>query len=52
MSQLDLAVAAGTTPRHLSFVETGPPADLIISLCCGDVARVSDRRGVLGAWAI
>ena len=23
MSQLDLAVAAGTTPRHLCFIETG-----------------------------
>jgi transcriptional regulator with XRE-family HTH domain len=35
MSQLDLAIAAGTTARHLSFIETGrsrPGKDLILRI--------------------
>ena len=35
MSQLDLAIAAGTAPRHLSFVETGrstPGRELVLRL--------------------
>lgn len=36
MSQLDLAIEAGTTARHVSFVETGrsrPGRDLILRVC-------------------
>jgi len=42
MSQLDLAIAAGTTARHLSFIETGrsrPGKDLILRI--GDALDLS-----------
>jgi len=52
MSQLDLAIAAGTTPRHVSFVETGrsrPGKDLVLRI--GDALRVplSERNDLLTA---
>src|SRR5260370_12495738 len=49
MSQLDLAIAAGTTARHLSFVETGrsrPGMDLVLRIT--DALRVPlPERNVL-----
>jgi transcriptional regulator with XRE-family HTH domain len=52
MSQLDLAIAAGTTARHLSFVETGrsrPGRGLILRI--GDALRVPlpERNTLLAA---
>lgn len=49
MSQLDLA-AAGTTPRHLSFKETGrsrPGKDLILRIA--DALTVPTARDLCGA---
>jgi transcriptional regulator with XRE-family HTH domain len=46
LSQLGLASAAGTTPRHLSFLETGrsrPSRDMVLRLT--DVLGVSLREG-------
>jgi transcriptional regulator with XRE-family HTH domain len=53
MSQLDLAIAAGTTARHLSFIETGrsrPGTDLILRIA--DALRVPlPERNILLAAA-
>ena len=53
MSQLDLASAAGTTARHISFVETGrsrPGRELILRI--GDALRVPlPERNILLAAA-
>jgi transcriptional regulator with XRE-family HTH domain len=53
MSQLDLAIAAGTTARHLSFLETGrsrPGTDLILRIA--DALRVPlPERNILLAAA-
>lgn len=45
MSQLDLAMRAGTSTRHLSFIETGrsrPSRDMVLMLC--DALRVPPRE--------
>ncbi|WP_088314218.1 helix-turn-helix domain-containing protein [Kineosporia sp. R_H_3] len=50
LSQLDLAVAAGTTPRHVSFVETGrsrPGADLVLRLADVLAVPVRERNDLL-----
>jgi len=52
MSQLDLAVAAGTTPRHLSFVETGrsrPGTDLILRIADALTVPLPERNTLLAA---
>jgi transcriptional regulator with XRE-family HTH domain len=52
MSQLDLAVAAGTTPRHLSFVETGrsrPRTDLILRIADALEVPLPERNTLLAA---
>ncbi len=52
MSQLDLAVAAGTTARHLSFVETGrsrPGADLILRIADALRVPLPERNTLLAA---
>jgi transcriptional regulator with XRE-family HTH domain len=52
MSQLDLAVAAGTTPRHLSFVETGrsrPRRDLILRIADALTVPLPERNTLLEA---
>jgi transcriptional regulator with XRE-family HTH domain len=52
MSQLDLAVAAGTTPRHLSFVETGrsrPGRDLILRNADALTVPLPERNTLLEA---
>lgn len=52
MSQLDLAVAAGTTARHLSFVETGrsrPGRDLVLRLGDALDLPLPDRNALLAA---
>lgn len=52
MSQLDLAVAAGTTPRHVSFVETGrsrPGTDLVLRLADALALPVRERNDLLTA---
>jgi transcriptional regulator with XRE-family HTH domain len=52
MSQLDLAVAAGTTPRHLSFVETGrsrPRRDLILRIADALTVPLPERNTLLAA---
>jgi len=53
MSQLDLAAAAGTTPRHLSFVETGrswPGKDLVLRIADALTVPLPERNTLL-AWA-
>ena len=52
MSQLDLAAAAGTTPRHLSFVETGrsrPGRDLILRIADALTVPLPQRNTLLAA---
>ena len=52
MSQLDLAVAVGTTPRHLSFVETGrsrPGAALVLRLADVLAVPMRERNTLLAA---
>jgi transcriptional regulator with XRE-family HTH domain len=52
MSQLDLAVAAGTTSRHLSFVETGrsrPGRDLILRIADALTVPLAERNTLLAA---
>jgi transcriptional regulator with XRE-family HTH domain len=49
MSQLDLAVTAGTTPRHLSFLETGrsqPSATMVDRLAAALDVPLRDRNGL------
>ncbi|MEM9422166.1 MAG: helix-turn-helix transcriptional regulator [Pseudomonadota bacterium] len=46
-SQLDLAHRAGTTPRHISFVETGcsrPRRDLVVRLAEGLDIPIRERN--------
>ncbi len=50
MSQLDLAGAAMTTPRHVSFVETGrsaPSRDMVLRLATALQVPLRDRNGML-----
>src|SRR5215469_16580445 len=52
MSQLDLAIAAGTTARHLSFIETGrsrPGKDLILRIGQALDLSLPDRNTLLRA---
>jgi transcriptional regulator with XRE-family HTH domain len=52
MSQLDLAIAAGTTARHLSFVETGrsrPGQDLILRIADALRVPLPERNTLLAA---
>jgi transcriptional regulator with XRE-family HTH domain len=49
-SQLELASDAGTTPRHLSFVETGrsrPGADLVLRLASALDIPIRERNALL-----
>ena len=50
LSQLDLALEAGVSPRHLSFVETGrsrPSADMVLPLAEQLEVPLRDRNGLL-----
>jgi transcriptional regulator with XRE-family HTH domain len=50
MSQLDLASAATTTPRHMSFVETGrsrPSREMVLRLAGALDVPLRDRNGLL-----
>jgi transcriptional regulator with XRE-family HTH domain len=50
MSQLDLAVAASTTPRYMSFVETGraqASRDMVLRLAVAMDVPLRDRNGLL-----
>jgi transcriptional regulator with XRE-family HTH domain len=50
LSQLALALKAGTTPRHISFIETGrsrPGRDLILRLCGVLDVPVRERNSLL-----
>src|SRR5262245_64849818 len=50
MSQLDLASAAMTTPRHMSFLETGrarASRDMVIRLATALDVPLRDRNGLL-----
>lgn len=52
MSQLELAAHAGTTPRHLSFIETGrsrPGADLVLRLAAALDIPIRERNALLVA---
>jgi transcriptional regulator with XRE-family HTH domain len=52
MSQLDLAAAAATTPRYMSFVETGrsqPSREMVLRLAVALDVPVRDRNGLLVA---
>ena len=52
MSQLDLAAAAETTPRYMSFVETGrsqPSRDMVLRLAVALDIPLRDRNGLLVA---
>jgi transcriptional regulator with XRE-family HTH domain len=52
MSQLDLAAAAATTPRYMSFVETGrsqPSRDMVQRLAGAMDVPLRDRNGLLVA---
>ncbi len=52
LSQLDLAAAAGTTSRHVSFIETGrsrPGADLVTRLADVLAVPVRERNDLLAA---
>ena len=52
MSQLDVAAAAGTTSRHLSFVETGrsrPGRDLVLRLADVLAVPLPERNALLAA---
>jgi transcriptional regulator with XRE-family HTH domain len=50
MSQLNLAAAAGTTPRYMSFVETGraqPSREMVLRLATALDVPLRDRNGLL-----
>jgi transcriptional regulator with XRE-family HTH domain len=50
LSQLELAVHAATTPRHLSFVESGrsrPGRDLVLRLAAALDMPIRERNGLL-----
>ena len=50
MSQLDLALEAGVSARHLSFLETGrskPSRDMVLRLCEELEVPLRDRNGLL-----
>ena len=50
MSQLDLASAAMTTPRHMSFLETGrsrPSREMVLQLAGALDVPLRDRNGLL-----
>src|SRR6187549_2527819 len=50
MSQLDLALEAGVSARHLSFLETGrsrPSRDMVLRLCEELSVPLRDRNGLL-----
>ncbi len=52
MSQLDLAAAAATTPRYMSFVETGrsrPSREMVLRLSIALDVPLRDRNGLLVA---
>jgi transcriptional regulator with XRE-family HTH domain len=52
MSQLDLAVAAATTPRYMSFVETGrsePSREMVLRLAGALDVPLRERNGLLVA---
>jgi transcriptional regulator with XRE-family HTH domain len=52
MSQLDLAAAASTTPRYMSFVETGraqPSREMVLRLAVALDVPLRDRNGLLVA---
>jgi len=52
LSQLDLSVEAGTTPRYISFVETGrsrPGRDLVLRLAEALQLSLQDRNALLMA---
>lgn len=52
MSQLDLAVAASTTPRYMSFAETGrarPSREMVLRLASALDVPLRDRNGLLVA---
>ncbi len=52
MSQLDLAAAAATTPRYMSFVETGrsqPSREMVMRLAVALDVPLRDRNGLLVA---
>jgi transcriptional regulator with XRE-family HTH domain len=52
MSQLDLAAAAASTPRYMSFVETGrsqPSRDVVLRLAVALGVPLRDRNGLLVA---
>jgi transcriptional regulator with XRE-family HTH domain len=52
MSQLDLAAAASTTPRYMSFVETGraqASRDMVLRLAVAMDVPLRDRNGLLVA---
>jgi len=52
MSQLDLAAAAGTTSRHMSFLETGrsrPRRDLILRIADALTVPLPERNILLEA---
>ena len=52
MSQLDLAAAAATTPRYMSFVETGrsqPSREMVLRLAGAMDVPLRDRNGLLVA---
>jgi transcriptional regulator with XRE-family HTH domain len=52
MSQLDLSVAAGVSPRHLSFVETGravPSRDMVLTLSRALEVPLRERNAMLQA---
>lgn len=51
-SQLDLALDAGVSPRHLSFVETGrsrPSRDMVLTLARALDVPLRERNTLLGA---
>ena len=52
MSQLDLAAAASTTPRYMSFVETGrsqPSREMVLRVAAALDVPLRDRNGLLFA---
>ena len=52
MSQLDLSAAAATTPRYMSFVETGrsqPSREMVLRLAVALDVPLRDRNGMLVA---
>lgn len=52
LSQIELAAQAGTTPRHLSFIETGrsrPGRELVLRLASALDVPLRDRNALLAA---